>query len=86
MTVQLFGIGKTAFHRFFAPLIQSFPRIAQPVLINTLDTVLPDMSGDHFGGIATVGAGTQQRAADALRGVGVILPIAFARGGAIAND
>ena len=84
--MQLLGISKASLYRFLAPLIQAFATGCKPVLIDTLDAVLPDMPGDHFGGVATGGAGAQQRALATLRGVGVILPIALAGSRAIAND
>ena len=43
MAMQLLGIGKASLHRFFAALIHAFATGGEAVLIDTLDTVLPDM-------------------------------------------
>jgi hypothetical protein len=55
------------------------------VLIHALPAGFPHMPGHHLGRVAALRALLPHRAVAALARVGVVLPVAFAVGGAVAE-
>ena len=48
MSMQLFGVGETAFHGFLSPLIDRFPALHQSVHVDPFLAALPHMARHDF--------------------------------------
>lgn len=86
VSVQLFGVGEAALHGLFPALIDTLAHAAEPMLVHLLPARLPDMPCHHLGCVARLRALVPHRAVAALARIGVILPIAFAVGGAVGKQ
>ena len=56
MAMQFLGIGKAAFDRFLAPLVEAFAVLFVAVLLNRFQMPLPEVALDDFLAVATVRA------------------------------
>jgi hypothetical protein len=77
MAVKLFGVGKAALNGFLSPFIETLAPIGQAVGLDAILGILPDVPSDDLGRIGARGAGREQRAGLAERGVGLIFPMAI---------
>ena len=84
--MQLFGVSKTAFDGFLAAFIYPLAPRAQPVGVDLLKALLPDMACDDLGVIATLRASIAQRAGSADLRVALVFPISGTVGGAVSKD
>src|SRR5271170_828357 len=83
VSVQLFGIGEAALHGLLSAFVDALADPLQAMGVDALAARLPHMPGDHFGMVGAARAAAAQRALAALFWVGVVLPVAFAVGGAV---
>ena len=68
MPVQLLGVGKAAFNGFLAGRVEAFAQIGQPMGVDLLLEVLPEVARDELLGVLALGAAGTLRALAALAG------------------
>jgi hypothetical protein len=54
--MQLLGVGKAAFNGFLAWRVEAFAQIGQPMGVDLLLEVLPDVAGEELLGVLALGA------------------------------
>jgi hypothetical protein len=86
MPVELFGVGKAAFNGFLAGRVEAFAQIGQPMGVDLLLEVLPEVARDELLGVLALGAAGTLRALAALAGVRGVFAIAHPVGAPIDDD
>lgn len=78
MPVVLFGVGKTALHRFTMLAVNPFAFVAEPHLISFIDTIAVNVPGHHFGRVPAMRALAAFRASLASGFLRCVTAITFA--------
>lgn len=86
MSVQLFGIGETALNRFLAPCIHPLANVGESACVDSVLRITPNVAGDNFGGIGTVGALGSTGAGLTIGFIGTVFAVAQAVGVGILDD